>query len=100
MMMTKLLLHGPSSLPNYEIKHNWNDAIAECQLYGGWLVDVTGLEEHNCLLSFGKSQGLNTWYWTDGKRFYVRVRVKNIIQANDQASRGSWVHASTKTNVT
>ena len=50
-----------------DITHNWNDAIAECQLYGGWLVDVTGVEEHNCILRFGKSQGFNTWYWIDGK---------------------------------
>ena len=49
-----------------EATHTWLDAMAECMLYGGWLVDVNSLEEHNCLMRFGNSQGFNAWYWTDG----------------------------------
>ena len=50
-----------------EIKHNWEDAIAECVLYGGWLVDVKDQKEHNCLMRYGISQGYNAWFHTDGK---------------------------------
>merc|ERR1711973_467005 len=68
-----------------EIEHNWNDARAECELYGGWLVDVNSIEEHNCIMRYGKSQGFDKEFWID---------------ANDQASRGTWVHASTGKDLT
>ena len=52
----------------------WQDARAECALYGGWLVNIggfhSGVEEQNCLLRYGHSQGYDAWYWTDG-RFQV-----------------------------
>merc|ERR1711973_1023169 len=67
-----------------DLEVTWQDAIAECTLYGGHLVDVTSQQEHNCLVRYGRSKGLNTWYWID---------------ANDQASKGTWVHASTAKDV-
>ena len=50
-----------------EVKLSWTDARVECELYGGWLVDVNSLQEHNCLMRHGNSQGYDTWFWTDGK---------------------------------
>merc|ERR1711915_569622 len=64
---------------------SWQDAITECNLYGGHLVDVTSQQEHNCLMRYGISKNYNSWFWID---------------ANDQASKGTWVHASTNTDVT
>ena len=50
-----------------EVKMNWEDARVECELYGGWLVDINSLQEQNCLMRHGNSQGYNVWYHTDGK---------------------------------
>ena len=47
--------------------HSWEDAFGECELYGGWLVRIDTLQEQNCLMRHGKSEGYNAWYWTDGK---------------------------------
>merc|ERR1712243_485736 len=58
-----------------EIVHNWEDSIAECRLYGGWLVDIKDQKEQNCLMRYGISQGYNDWFHTD---------------ANDQGSYGTW----------
>merc|ERR1712126_237481 len=68
-----------------EVTLSWTEARIECELYGGWLVDVNSLQEHNCLLRYGNLQGFNTWFWTD---------------ANDLESKGVWVHASTDTELT
>ena len=47
----------------------WEEARGECDLYGGWLVDLNSLEEQNCLMRHGNSQGYNAWFWTDGNDF-------------------------------
>merc|ERR1712064_29225 len=65
--------------------NTWDNAILECQANGGWLVDINSQSEQNCLMRYGKSQGFNHWYWTDG---------------NDRQSKGTFVHASTDTEVT
>ena len=52
-----------------EITHNWVDAAAECELYGGWLVNIESLAEQNCLVRYGNTHGLNSWYWTDGNSY-------------------------------
>merc|ERR1711973_427480 len=62
-----------------DLEVTWQDAIAECTLYGGHLVDVNSQQEHNCLMRYGISQNFNSWFWID---------------ANDQASRGTWVHTN------
>ena len=49
-----------------EITLNFEDAMGECGLYGGWLVSIGGQAEQNCLLRHGRSQGYDAWYWTDG----------------------------------
>jgi len=41
----------------------WDDALAECNLYGGWLADVGSIWEQNCILRYGKSQNFDDWYW-------------------------------------
>ena len=57
-----------------EITHTWIDALAECELYGGWLVNIKDWREENCLVRYGVSQGLATWYWTDGNFDYILDR--------------------------
>ena len=54
-----------------DVVHSWFDAVAECQLYGGWLLSLGSLEEQNCLLRYGQSQGLDAWYWTDGRVLFL-----------------------------
>ena len=44
----------------------WLEAKDECELYGGWLVNINNLQEQNCLMRHGTSEGYNGWYWTDG----------------------------------
>merc|ERR1719391_1108022 len=48
-----------------EIFSTWEEAILECQFYGGWLVDVKDQKEHNCLMRYGTSQEFDDYYWTD-----------------------------------
>ena len=50
-----------------DVTHTWEDALAECQLYGGWLLSLDSLEEQNCLLRYDNISPVPTaWYWTDG----------------------------------
>ena len=58
--------------------HNWLDARGECELYGGWLVQINNMKEYNCIMRHGISSGLNTDYWID---------------VNDVANTGVWTHA-------
>ena len=51
--------------------HSWEDAFGECELCGGWLVSIDSLQEQNCLMRHGKSEGYNAWYWTDGKTLQI-----------------------------
>ena len=49
--------------------HSWDEARAECALYGGWLVNIGSVTEQNCLMKFGHSKtelSMDKWYWTDG----------------------------------
>ena len=55
-----------------DVSHNWEEARGECELYGGWLVNIGSLQEQNCLMRHGKSEGYNAWYWTDGK--YISIK--------------------------
>ena len=57
--------------------------MGECELYGGWLVQINDVQEYNCLLREGKRLTYGhchggCWYWTDG---------------NDLEDLGSWTHA-------
>ena len=54
-----------------DIQVPWEDARVECELYGGWLVDINSLEEQNCLLRHGNAQGYDTWYHTDGNIDFI-----------------------------
>ena len=49
-----------------EIATNWEDARAECELYGGWLLSINSMQEQNCLLRYARSGGLSVWYRHDG----------------------------------
>ena len=46
--------------------HSWDEARAECALYGGWLVNIGGVREQNCLVRFVDTMGWSAKYWTDG----------------------------------
>ena len=61
-----------------EITHNWFDARGECELYGGWLVQINDLAEYNCIMRHGVKEGLDDIYFTDG---------------NDIENTGVWTHA-------
>ena len=54
-----------------EVALNWEDARAECELYGGWIVDVNDVYEENCLLQYATTTvgiiDTDSWFWTDGK---------------------------------
>ena len=49
-----------------DVPRTWQDAREECELYGGWLLNIGGVEEHNCIVRYGRSQGYDAWYLTDG----------------------------------
>ena len=51
--------------------YTWEDAMAECQLYGGWLVSIGSQREQNCLIRHGLSLGKDTWHWTDGNIYLL-----------------------------
>ena len=58
--------------------HSWDEALVECELYGGWLVNIGSVQEQNCLNRFAHSkiELVNKWYWTDGK---LRGTLKSMI---------------------
>ena len=68
-----------------ELKFNWEDSRLECELYGGWLVQINDLKEYNCLMRHGLKEETLAWYWTDG---------------NDRADFGVWTHAHDNSEVT
>merc|ERR1712131_463281 len=65
----------------------WDEARIECDLYGGWLVDIRDVHEQNCLMKHAKtSDGVaQAWYWTG---------------ANDFETDGIWMLASKADEVT
>ena len=67
------------------MKLSWLDARGECELMGGWLVQIKGFLEYNCLMRHGFKEETQTWYWTDG---------------NDDDGTGVWTHAHDGTDVT
>ena len=59
-----------------EVNMTWSDAVGECGLYGGWLVDLRTREEQNCIMRGAKSaQIVEGWYWHDGKSSIVKISV-------------------------
>ena len=54
---------------------DWPEAFAECELNGGWLVDIDNIGEHNCLLRHASAQNFKNYYWTGGEKsifkFYI-----------------------------
>merc|ERR1711971_410646 len=67
-----------------EETRSWQDAKEECELYGGWLVDIRSQAEAKCLMRYGTTLGQSS-YWTDG---------------NDIGHTGVWTHARDNTDVT
>lgn len=68
-----------------DVSHTWFEARAECELYGGWLVQIKEFAEFNCLMRHGKREEIHTWYWIDG---------------NDVDDTGVWTHAYDNSDVT
>ena len=50
-----------------DVATTWAEAREQCALYGGWLVTIGSLEEQNCLVRYGRSQGYDNWYYIDGE---------------------------------
>merc|ERR1712227_338504 len=49
-----------------EVEMTWEEARGECELYGGWLVDLKSRKEQNCILRYAQTAGVTeTWYWHD-----------------------------------
>ena len=63
---------------------SWEGCRLECEVYGGWLVQIDDLREYNCLMRHGLREEDDAWYWTDG---------------NDLANSGVWTHALDNTEV-
>jgi len=63
----------------------WETAVAQCKLYGGWLLEINNQAEQNCLLKYGWTLGSNAWFWTDAKI---------------DPSSGLFVHAKTNKELT
>ena len=55
-----------------DVATSWDEALVECELYGGWLVNIGSVQEQNCLMRFGhsKTELVDKWYWTDGANKY------------------------------
>ena len=52
----------------------WHDAKLECELYGGFLLNLKDISEQNCLLRYYQSQDLRGGkYWTDGKSYIIYI---------------------------
>ena len=55
-----------------EMKLTWDEAVGECALYGGWLVDLRSREEQNCIIRGARTaQILEDVYWHDGKIYLL-----------------------------
>eukprot|EP00091_Calanus_sinicus_P019403 TRINITY_DN4865_c0_g1_i1.p1 TRINITY_DN4865_c0_g1~~TRINITY_DN4865_c0_g1_i1.p1 ORF type:complete len:160 (-),score=21.98 TRINITY_DN4865_c0_g1_i1:41-520(-) len=71
-----------------EITAGWQDALDECELYGGWLLSINSLQEQNCLLRYARSVGLSGWYRHDGND----IEVEGVwVHGSDNADM-SWIH--------
>ena len=76
--------------------NSWDEAQTECELYGGWLVNIGSVQEQNCLMRFGHSKtelSMDKWYWTDGTDAMIfGTRVLNLenmyLQAMPQRPQG------------
>merc|ERR1712126_642539 len=44
----------------------WSESVAECALYGGWLLDINSIQEQNCIVRNIRNHGTTTWYFHDG----------------------------------
>merc|ERR1711962_589072 len=53
----------------------WDEAYGMCELFGGHLAQIDGLEENYCLLNYGQQAGFDEWYWNS---------------ANDREAEGVW----------
>ena len=78
-----------------EVAITWEEARGECQLYGGWLVDLRSRREQNCLIRYAQAAGVTEdWHWHDDKhtkhttRYLPEVMIVHIYseQSGDQGS--------------
>ena len=65
----------------------WHDARDECELYGGWLVDINSQREQNCLVRFAHSADITSGrFWHDGIIFYIYLFWYQIIYSKPTIS--------------
>ena len=78
-----------------EMLHTWQDAKSECELSGGFLLNLKDISEQNCLLRYAQSQNLDSWYWTDGKASNIKITILWIIEfwAHTEETAGVFVHS-------
>ena len=76
-----------------EVKMTWEEARGECQLYGGWLVDLRSRKEQNCLIRYAQAAGVTEdWYWHDGNQNTRYFRRYDFIYSEQSGDPGS-IHA-------
>ena len=70
-MVSSLAIKSNSSAPHWETldcqpghkylfsenKMTWPDARVECELYGAYLLEISGIKKNNCLLKYAESEG-------------------------------------------
>ena len=74
---------------------DWTEAFAECELYGGWLVNIADIKEQNCLMTHASAQNYNTWYWTGGKNLILMIQlIEKHYLAHVEETPGVFVSSS------
>ena len=78
----------------------WDDALSECNLYGGWLADIGSIWEQNCILRYGKSQNFQSWYWIGGiLSLKTNMVLKQKCLAHSPDRSGVFVYEHTNEDV-
>ena len=63
---------------------DWNEAQANCELLGGYLVRIEDIHENNCILKYALNNGYqNNYWWTSGKLSKDVFKSDNILHKLD-----------------
>merc|ERR1711936_418529 len=70
-----------------ELSLTWEEAKGECQLYGGWLLNLNNLVEQNCLLKHAVTNEISGWFWHDGNGIEIEG-----LWVHDLDGMDLWMH--------
>lgn len=77
----------------------WDEAGADCELYGGYLVRIESRHENNCIMRHAVQEDLkHAYWWTSGSRLEnIHTQFTSIIEnsaqiflGNNLETRGVW----------